>query len=152
MSGHFGSHSRHHAPGTFRVVLGQVQLQLCIDRFADQAQAVELSLSRLRTCWWLVHFARSQQFQRAILFKRALKSRIIVGSIPKQPLEVMRKRVQEFHHWLIVVAAGWGEQEAHDDPRQTDHTVECAAKVLHGLAATHSIVGSADKSLCHRLW
>ena len=39
MSRHLGSHSRHQAPGTFGVVLGQVQLllQLRIDRFADQA-------------------------------------------------------------------------------------------------------------------
>jgi hypothetical protein len=60
----------------------------------------------------LVGFGRSQQFQRAILFKIALKSRIIVGSISKQPLEVMGKRVQQFHHGLVIVATGWSEQEA----------------------------------------
>src|SRR6266849_7640860 len=136
MSRHLGSNSRHHAPGTFGIVLGQVQLllQLGIDRFADQAQTVELSLSLLGSFWRLVPFGRSQQFQRAILCKIAPKSRIIVGPIPKQALEVMGKRVQQFHHWLVVVAAGWGEQEAQDDARQTDHTMEFAAKVLHGLA------------------
>ena len=83
--------------------------------------------------------------QRAILFKIALKSRIIVSPIPKQSLEVMGKRVQQFHYGLVVVAVGWGEQEAQDDSRQTHHTVEFAAKGLHGLAATDSIVGRADK-------
>ena len=112
MSGHFGSNSGHHAPGTFGVVLGQVQLllQLGIDRFADQAQAVKLSLSRLRTCWRLVHSGRSQQVQRAILGKIALKSRIIVGPIPKQPLEVMRKLVKvlpEGHPPIFDVVSGY---------------------------------------------
>ena len=83
--------------------------------------------------------------QRTILVQIALKSHIIVGSISQQPLEVMGKRVEQFHHGLVVVAAGWGEQEAQDDPAQTDHTVEFAAKVLQGLAAAHSIVGRADK-------
>ena len=71
MSRHRGLHSRHQAPGTFGVVLGQVQLllQLGIDRFADQAQAVKLSLSLLGPFWRLAHFGRSQQFQSAILFK-----------------------------------------------------------------------------------
>jgi hypothetical protein len=37
---------------------------------------------------------------------------------------VMGKRVQQFHHRLVVVAAGWGEQEAHDETRQTDYTMQ----------------------------
>src|SRR5437588_6436828 len=140
MSRHLGSNSRYHAPGTLGVVLGQVQLllQLGIDRLADQTQAVELLLSRLRPFWSLVAFGRSQQLHRAILLQIALKSRIIVGSISKQTLEMRGKRVQQFDHRLVVVAAGWGEQEAQDEARQTDHAMELAAEVLHGLAATDS--------------
>src|SRR5256885_16532534 len=93
---------------------------LGIDRFADQAQAVELSLRRLRTWLRLVHFGRSQQFHRAIVCKIALKSYIIVGPISKQPLEVMGNRVQQFHHGLVVVAVGWGEQEAQEESAPTD--------------------------------
>ena len=53
MSRDLGSNSRHHAPGTFGVVLGQVQLllQLGIDRFADQAQAIELRFEPAWTVW-----------------------------------------------------------------------------------------------------
>jgi hypothetical protein len=75
----------------------------------------------------------------------ALKHGIIVGSIPKQASQVMRKRVQQFHHRLIVVAIGWGEQEAQDNPAQTDDTVDFAAKVLQSFAATDPIVGDALK-------
>ena len=48
MSRELGGNARHQAPGTLGVVLGQMQLllRLGIDRFADQAQAIELLLSR----------------------------------------------------------------------------------------------------------
>src|SRR3989442_9498524 len=65
MSSDLGSNSGHQSPGTFRIVLRQVQLllQLSIDRFADQAQAVELSLRLLGTYWQLVRLGRSEQLQ-----------------------------------------------------------------------------------------
>ncbi len=69
----------------------------------------------------------------------------MVGPISKQALEMMRKRVQQFHHGLIVIGTGWREQEAHDDSCRADHAVQCVAKVLHGFAATHARVGTADK-------
>src|SRR3989440_3474826 len=83
--------------------------------------------------------------QRARLLQIALQSRVIVGSIPKQPLEMMGKRVEQFDHRLVVVAAGRSEQEAHDEATETDHTVQFVAEVLHGLAATDTIVSRADK-------
>ncbi|GAC1349557.1 MAG: hypothetical protein NVSMB27_23820 [Ktedonobacteraceae bacterium] len=63
-------------------MLGHVQLflQLGIDRFADQTQAIELLLIKLRPLWGLGAFGRSQQVQRA------LKSRVILSSIAKQSL------------------------------------------------------------------
>ena len=88
---------------------------------------------------------------RARLCKRGLKSRISGGPLPKQLLEVMRKRVQQFHHGLVVVAAGGSEQEAQDEAGQTDHTFECVAKGLQCLSATHSIVGRAD-TIDFRVW
>jgi len=86
MSSHLGSNSGHHSPGTFCVVFGQVQLllQLRIDRFTDEPQAIELFLSRLGTDGLLVHLGGSKQLQRAILLKEALECSVIVGSVPKQ--------------------------------------------------------------------
>jgi len=54
MSRDLGSNSGHYAPGTFGVVLGEVQLllQLGIDRFADQAQACEFNLSLTLPRFW----------------------------------------------------------------------------------------------------
>ncbi|GAC1641869.1 MAG: hypothetical protein NVS4B12_04590 [Ktedonobacteraceae bacterium] len=60
---------------------------------------------------------------RAKLLQIALKSYVIVSPIPKQPLEVMRNRVQQFDHWLVVIAARWGQQQAPDETRETDHTL-----------------------------
>src|SRR6185312_6254162 len=147
MSRYLGGKTGHQTPGAFSVVPGQVQLllQLGIDRFAAQTQAVELLLSRRRAFWSLVGFGRSQQLQRAVLLQIVLKGGVIVGSISKQPLEVMGKRVEQFDHGLIVVAVRRSEQEAHNEAAQTDHTMQLAAKVLQGLAETRAIVGTADK-------
>jgi len=41
----------------------------------------------------------------------------------------MGKGVEQFDHRLVVVAVGWGEQEAHDEASQTDHTMQLVAKV-----------------------
>src|SRR5947199_5998592 len=57
----------------------------------------------------------------------------------------MGKGVEQFDHRLVVVAIGWGEQEAQDQASQTDHAVQLVAKVFHGLAAADAIVGAADK-------
>jgi hypothetical protein len=61
MSRQLGGNTGQQAPGAFGVVFGQVQLllQLGIDRFADQPQAVELLLSRRRAFWGLIGFGRS---------------------------------------------------------------------------------------------
>ncbi len=128
-------------------MFGQVQLllQLRIDRFADQAQAIELLLSLLGTCGLLVHLGRGKQVHRAILLKIAVEGSVIIGSVSQQALEVVRKRVKQFHHGLVVVAARWSQHIPHDDSRQTHDTVQFAAKVLHGFAATDSIRGSANK-------
>src|SRR5438874_4969897 len=123
----------------------QLLLKLRIDCFADQAQAIELLLSRRRAFCRLVGFSRSQQVQAAILVQIALQSGVIVGSIPKQALEVMGKRVEQFDDRLVVVPAGSSEQETHDEAAEADHTVQLVAKVLHGLAETRAIVGAADK-------
>jgi hypothetical protein len=98
MSGDPGSNAGHQAPGTLSVVLGQVQLllQLGIDRFTDQGQAIELLLSRRRAFWGPVGFGRSQQLQRTILLQIALQSRVIIGPIAKQKLQVMGNRVEQF--------------------------------------------------------
>ncbi len=147
MSGDLGSDSGEQAPGTFGIMLGQVQLllQLGIDRFANQAQAIELLLRLLGTDGRLVHLGGSKQLHTAILLQEGLEGNIIIGPIPKQPLEVMGKRVEQFDHRLVVIAAGWGKQEAHNGAGQTDHPVQFVAKVLHGLTATDAIVGRADK-------
>ena len=147
MSGHFRSNARHHPPGTLRVVLGQVQLllQLGIDRFAQQTEAVKLCLSRLGADGNLSFFDWCEQFQRVLLFQVALQSCIIVGSVPQQVREVMGKRVQQFDDGLIVVAIGWGKKETQNDAAQTNHCVDFAAKVFHGLAAANSIASRADK-------
>ncbi len=135
MSGDLGGNARHQAPGAFGIVLGQVQLllQLGIDRFADQAQAVELLLSRRRPFWSLIAFGRREQVQRARLLQIALKSRVIVGPISQQPLQVMGKGVQQFDHRLVVVAAGRGEQEAHDKACQTNHLCNLQPKYFMAL-------------------
>src|SRR5947209_3219666 len=75
----------------------------------------------------------------------ARPSGIIRSPIAKQPLEVMGKGVEQFDHRLVVIAARRGEQEAQDEAAETDHTVQFAAKVLQGLAATDSIISGADK-------
>src|SRR6266550_929193 len=80
-----------------------------------------------------------------MLLEVALQSRVIVSSIPKQKLQVMGKRVEQFDHRLVVVAAGRGEQEAQDEATEADHALQFAAEVLHGLAVTDTIVGSAAK-------
>ena len=76
--------------------------------------------------------------------EKALQSCVIVGSIAKQKLQVMGKRVEQFDDRLVVVAAGSSEQEAHDQASQADHTVQLVAKVLEGFAATDPIVSRAD--------
>ena len=78
-------------------------MQLRIDRFTDQAQTIELSLSLLRSFRGLVDLGWGKQLQTAILLKKALQGRIIEGSIAKQGREVMRTRVQQFHEDLIVI-------------------------------------------------
>src|SRR5690349_19840542 len=132
MSRQLGSNAGHQTPRAFSVVLGQVQLllQLSIDGFADQAQAIELLLSRGRAFRDLVGFDRSQQVQGTILIKIALQSRVSVGSSAKQKLQVMGKRVEQFDDWLIIVAAGRSEQETHDEAAETDHRVQLVAKVF----------------------
>ena len=74
------------SPGAFGIVFGQVQLllQLRIDRFTDQAEAIELSLSLLGPFRGLVDLGWGEQLQAAILLKKALQGRIIEGSIAKQ--------------------------------------------------------------------
>jgi hypothetical protein len=59
--------------------------------------------------------------------------------------EVMGKRVEQFDDGLVVVAIGWGEQETQNETGQADHTMEFATKILHGLTAADTIVGSAAK-------
>ncbi len=91
-------------------MFGQVQLllQLRIDRFTDQAQAIELSLRLWGPFRGLVDLAWGKQLQTAILLKKALEGRIIEGSIAKQVREVMRTGVQPFHEDLVVRRTGWG--------------------------------------------
>src|SRR5258708_3479941 len=103
-------------------MLGQVQLllQLSIDRFADQSKTVELFLGLGSSLCGLVDLSWSQEFQRTVLCKKGLQSRIIIGPITKQMLEMMREGVQQFNHWLVVVAIGWREQKTHDHPGQAD--------------------------------
>jgi hypothetical protein len=147
MSSNLGRNSRHQSLSTLCVVLGEMQLllQLRVDRFAQEPQPIELLLRRLGTHRRLVHLDRSKDGKATILLEKLLQICIIVRAISQQTLEVMRKGVQQFHHGLIVIGTGWGEQEAHDDSRQADHTMEFAAKVLQGFAATDSIVGSPYK-------
>ena len=79
------SHSGEQAPGTFRVVFGQVQLllQLRIDRFADEPHPIELLLRLLGTHRLLVELDWSEQLHRAILLQETLQRRVIVGSISR---------------------------------------------------------------------
>src|SRR5436305_2022000 len=104
MSGDLSRDSGHYSPGAFGIVFGQMQLllQLCIDRFTDQAEAIELSLSLLGPFGGLVDLGWGEQLQAAILLKKALEGSIIEGSIAKQGREVMRTRVQQFHEDLVV--------------------------------------------------
>src|SRR5258708_6102195 len=108
VSRELGSNSGEQAPGTFRVVFGQVQLllQLGIHRFADEPQPIELLLRLLGTDRLLIELDRGEQLHRAILLQEGLEGRIIVGSVSKQTLEVMRKRVKQFHYCLVIVVTG----------------------------------------------
>lgn len=69
-----GRNSSEQAPGTFGVVFGQMQLllQLRIDRFTDEAQAIELLLRLLGPHRLLVALDWSEQLHRAILLQEAL--------------------------------------------------------------------------------
>jgi len=113
VSSELGSNSGEQAPGTFRVVFGQVQLllQLRIHRFADESQPIELLLSLLGTDGLLIELDRGEQPHRAILLQEGLEGRIIVGSVSKQTLEVMRKRVKQFHDCLVIVVTGSSERD-----------------------------------------
>ena len=108
-----GSNPGQQSPGTIRIVFGQVQLllQLGIHRFADEPQPIELLLRLLGTHGRLVELNRSEQLYRAILLQEVLEGRIIVGSISKQTLEVMCKRVKQFHHGLVIVVTGSAERD-----------------------------------------
>mgnify|MGYP007135463246 CR=1 FL=1 len=121
MSRDLGSNSGHHSPGTFRIVFGQVQLllQLGINRFADEPQPIKLRFRLLGTDGLLVHLHRGEQLHRAILLQEVLEGRVIVGSVSKQTLEVMRKRIEQFHHGLVIVATGGSKREERSDFRAT---------------------------------
>jgi len=82
-------------------------LQLRIDRFTDQTEAIELPLSLWGPFRGLVDLAWSEQLQTAILLKKALQGRIIEGAIAKQVREVMRTGVHQFHEDLVVRRTGW---------------------------------------------
>jgi hypothetical protein len=60
--------------------------------------------------------------QRARLHDIALKRGVIVRSISQQSLQMMGNRVEQFNHRLVLVPAGGSEQEAQDQPAETDHT------------------------------
>src|SRR5882762_8520989 len=85
MGSEFSSDSGHGPPSAFGIMFGQVQLllQLGIDRFADETEAVELFLCLGRTLRLLVDLGWSEQLHRAILLKEALECSVIVGTIPK---------------------------------------------------------------------
>ena len=85
MNRYLGGQEGHQTPRAFRAVFGHVQLllQLRMDCFTDQTQAVELLLSRRRPFWSLGGFGGSQQVERAMVLEEALQSRIIVSPIPK---------------------------------------------------------------------
>ncbi len=57
----------------------------------------------------------------------------------------MGKRVQQFHHGLVIVVTSSGEQKAHDHPCQADHAMQLESEVLHRFAATHAILRRARK-------
>lgn len=133
MSRDLGGKTGHQTPRAFGVVFGQVQLllQLGIDRFTDQTQAVELLLSQRRAFWSLVGFGRGQQLQLTMLPEVTLQSGIIVSPIPKQALQVMGKGVEQFDHRLVVVAAGRSEQEASlSMPFETPHRMRQTPRLL----------------------
>ncbi len=73
------------------------------------------------------------------MFQIILKGCIIVRPISQQVREMMGERIQQFDDRLVIVAIGWSEQEAQDDPCQTHHTVDFAAKILHRFAAADAI-------------
>jgi len=64
---------------------------------------------------------------------------------PQVDAEVVGEGVQEFNYGLVVVAIGWGEHKAHEHTSETDNGMQLEPEVLHGLAATHSIVRCPDK-------
>ena len=78
--------------------------------------------------------------------KEALLICVIVGPIAKQPFEVVRERVQEFDHGLVVVAVGWGEKSVHDHSCQADNGVQLEPEVLQCLAVTDPV-----RSLTHKV-
>ena len=63
----------------------------------------------------------------------------------------MPKGVQQFHHGMVIKAAGTGEQKAHDHAGQADHAMQLEAEVLERFAATHAILSRARK-VDFRLW
>jgi len=62
-----------------------------MDRFADQASAMELDVSVPGTNGFLVRFDRRQQLQAAKLLQGALHNGVIGGSISSHMAEVMGK-------------------------------------------------------------
>src|SRR5205807_8680336 len=137
-----GSDSGYSSPRRFGVMLGEMQLllQLGIDRFADQTKTIELFLSLLGSLQLLVGLNRSQQLERTVLLKEMLQSRIIVSPIAEQTFEMVRERVQEFDHRLVVVAVSWSQQETHHDSGQADDGMQLESEILQSLTATDAIV------------
>ena len=93
----------------------------------------------------LVDLSRGKQFQRTVLLKKLLQSRIVVGPIAQETFEMLRERVQELNHGLVVVPIGRSKQEAHDYSGEADNGVQLEPEILHCLAAAHPIVSKAYK-------
>src|SRR6266581_1496383 len=142
MSSQFGSDPCHGSPRTFSVMFGQMQLllQLGIDGLADQTKTVELFLGIGSALCSLVDLSWCKEFQRTVLCKKGLQSRIIIGSIAKQMLEMMGEGVQQFNHRLIVIAISWSDEKTHDHPGKADNGMQLEAEILHRLTAADAIV------------
>src|SRR5437588_12260458 len=119
------------------VISPQVLLAECFDTCNGSCNCAltvsQIKRKRLSCCCaclercggWFTLAGASNSRPRYCSRKRGT-SRIIVGAISQQALEMMRKRVQQLHHRLIVRGTSWREQEAHDDSCQADHTLQCA--------------------------
>lgn len=152
MSSDPGSNPGHQPLGPLRRMPGYMplSLELGMDCFTQQAEAVAVLLSRCGTQGRLICLHRSQDLERVRVLEKAPEIRIVGGSFSQHACEMMRKRVQQLHDGLMIRGTGWREEETHDDPSEADDTVECAANVREGFPAPHSIVSRPEKitSVC----